>query len=119
MKLFETLKERGLVYQTTDEERVKEIINGKPTTVYVGIDPTADSLHIGHCFSLMLLRYFQEAGHHVIVVVGGATALVGDPSGKTDMRKMINENFVNDNYQKIKSLISRFIKLDGDNPGKI
>lgn len=117
--LFETLKERGLVYQTTDENRVKEILDGEPTTVYVGIDPTADSLHIGHCFSLMLLRYFQEAGHRVIVLLGGATAMIGDPSGKTDMRKMVDEKFINGNYEKIKSLIGRFIKLDGDNPGLI
>ena len=86
--LFETLKERGYVYQMSNEENVRKIVNGEPTTVYVGIDPTADSLHIGHFFSLMMIKYFQDAGHRPIVLIGGATAMVGDPSGRTDMRKM-------------------------------
>ena len=86
-RLFETLEERGYVYQMSNRENVKKIVDGEPTTVYVGIDPTADSLHIGHFFSLMMIKYFQDAGHHVIVLIGGATAMVGDPSGRTQKVK--------------------------------
>lgn len=118
-KLFETLKERGYVYQVTDEEKVRAICNGKPTTVYVGIDPTADSLHIGHFFSLMMIKYFQDAGHKVVVLVGGATALIGDPSGRTDMRKMITKEQVNHNLEEVKGIIARFLNTTGNNPGII
>jgi len=118
-KLFETLKERGYVYQMTNEENVRKILNGKPTTVYVGTDPTADSLHIGHFFSLMMLKYFQDAGHKVIVLVGGATAMVGDPSGRTDLRTMLTKDQVNHNFQQVKSLIERFVDTSGDNPATI
>ena len=118
-KLFETLKERGYVYQMTNEENVRKILNGKPTTVYVGTDPTADSLHIGHFFSLMMLKYFQDAGHKVIVLVGGATAMVGDPSGRTDLRTMLTKDQVNHNFQQVKSLIERFVNTSGDNPATI
>ena len=118
-KLFETLKERGYVYQMTNEENVRKIVNGEPTTVYVGIDPTADSLHIGHFFSLMMIKYFQDAGHRVIVLVGGATAMVGDPSGRTDLRKMLTKEQVEHNFNEVKSIIERFVKTDGENPATI
>ncbi|MEG1752076.1 MAG: tyrosine--tRNA ligase [Clostridia bacterium] len=117
-KLYESLKERGFVYQYTNEEQVKNLVNGK-TTVYVGIDPTADSLHIGHCLPLIMLKRFQDWGHKVIVLLGGATAQIGDPSGKNNMRKMIDTNFINTNLSQIKALISKFIKLDGENPAII
>ena len=109
-RLFETLQERGYVYQMSNEERVKAIVNGEPTTVYVGIDPTADSLHIGHFFSLMMIKYFQDAGHKVIVLIGGATAMVGDPSGRTDLRKMLTQEQVEHNLNEDTS---------GENPAKI
>ena len=118
-KLFEHLKERGLIYQTTNEEDVRKLIDGEPIAVYGGFDPTADSLHIGHCFSLMVLRKFQEAGHKVIILLGGATAMIGDPSGRNDMRNMVTSEFINNNFEHIKSTIGRFIKLDGDNPAII
>ncbi|MBE5746011.1 MAG: tyrosine--tRNA ligase [Clostridiales bacterium] len=118
-KLFETLKERGYVYQMSNEENVRKIANGEPTTVYVGIDPTADSLHIGHFFSLMMIKYFQDAGHKVIVLVGGATAMVGDPSGRTDLRKMLTKEQVEHNFREVKSLIERFVNTDGENPAII
>ena len=82
--LFEHLKDRGFVYQTTNEEEVKKLCNGEQITVYSGYDPTADSLHIGHFFSLLMLRKFQQAGHRVIVLLGGATAMIGDPRGRND-----------------------------------
>lgn len=117
--LFETLKERGYVYQMSDEDAVRKIVNGKPTTVYVGIDPTADSLHIGHFFSLMMIKYFQDAGHRVIVLIGGATAMVGDPSGRTDLRKMLTQKEVDHNLNEVKSIIERFVSTTGTNPAMI
>jgi len=89
--LFQILKERGYIYQITHEDKVREALNGEPITFYLGIDPTADSLHIGHFFALMMFRYLQDAGHRGILVIGGATALIGDPSGKSDMRKMLTK----------------------------
>ena len=118
--VFETLLERGYVYQSTHEEDIRESLNsGSPVTFYLGIDPTADSLHIGHFFALMMFRYLQDAGHRGILVIGGATALIGDPSGKSDMRKMLTKEQVAHNVEEVKRLASRFIKTDGDNPALI
>ena len=118
-QLFETLKERGYVYQMSNEDSVRKIVNGEPTTVYVGIDPTADSLHIGHFFSLMMIKYFQDAGHRAIVLIGGATAMVGDPSGRTDMRKMQTKEQIEHNLSEVKSIVERFVDTKGDNPAII
>ena len=94
-RLYETLKERGLLYQCTDEEGLKKLLeSGKPVTLYEGTDPTADSLHIGHCVPYCILRRFQKAGHKVIILMGGATACIGDPSGKQEMRKMLTKKQV-------------------------
>lgn len=117
--LFEVLKERGYIYQATHEDKIREALNGEPITFYLGIDPTADSLHIGHFFALMMFRYLQDAGHKGILVVGGATALIGDPSGKSDMRKMLTKEEVQHNLEEVKALAKRFIKTDGDNPATI
>lgn len=117
--IYEILKERGYIYQSTHEEEIKNLINGKPMTFYLGIDPTADSLHIGHFFALMMFRYLQEAGHKGILVIGGATALIGDPSGKSDMRKMLTKEEVNRNLEEVRLLAKRFIKTDGENPAII
>lgn len=120
MSLFKLLEERGYVYQCTNLEAVKNILNSdEPTTFYLGIDPTADSLHIGHFFALMMFRYLQDAGHRGILVIGGATALIGDPSGKSDMRKMLTKEQVAHNLEEVKTLAGRFIKTDGDNPAII
>ena len=117
---FEYLKERGYVYQATHEEQIKAILNSdKKVTFYLGIDPTADSLHIGHFFSLMMFRHLQRQGHRGILVIGGATALVGDPTGKSDMRKMMTHETVAHNVQEVKNLAARFIRTDGDNPAMI
>ncbi len=113
--LFEHLKERGFVYQTTNEEEVKKLCNGEPITLYSGYDPTADSLHIGHFFSLLMLRKFQQAGHRVIVLLGGATAMIGDPSGRNDMRNMVSKDFVTNNYEKIRATIGKAVDLEGEN----
>lgn len=114
--LFKTLTERGYIYQTTSSEEVKNLLENETCTVYFGIDPTADSLHIGHCFPFFMLKYLQEAGHKIIVLLGGATAMIGDPSGKSDMRTLVEGDFVKSNFEKIKAIVGRFLKLDGDNP---
>lgn len=117
--LYEYLKDRGLIYQTNDEQKLKEILNGKPVTFYLGIDPTADSIHLGHLCSLRTFRLLQEAGHNGILVIGGATAMVGDPSGRSDLRTMLEWEKVNENLNKVKHFSEKFIRLDGKNPAKI
>lgn len=119
MELYDFLKGRGLLYQTTDEERLKKLLNGKPITFYLGIDPTADAIHMGHLCSLRTFRFLQEAGHHGILVIGGATAMIGDPSGRTDMRNMLDKSKVEQNLKNIKKLCKKFIKTDGENPALI
>ena len=118
-KLFDILKERGYIKDLTHEKEIVDLINGKPMTFYLGIDPTADSLHIGHFFALTLFRWLQDYGHHGIILIGGATALVGDPTGKSDMRKMLSKEEVSHNKQEVKELIKRFVKTDGYNPAII
>src|SRR5574344_1605390 len=111
-KLFDILKERGYVKDLTHEKEIIDLVNGKPMTFYLGIDPTADSLHIGHFFALTLFRWLQDYGHHGIILIGGATALIGAPTGKSDMRKMLTK-------AEVKQLVKRFVKTDGDNPAII
>lgn len=119
-KAFDILKERGYVYQATDETRIKELLNSEEKqTFYLGIDPTADSLHIGHFFALTMVRRLQEMGHHPIIIVGGATALIGDPTGKKDLRKILTKEQVAYNKVEVKQLIERFVKIDGGNPAII
>lgn len=118
--LYNTLKERGLLYQCTDEEALKKMLeSGKPITLYEGTDPTADSLHIGHCVPYCILRRFQKAGHKVLLLMGGATACVGDPSGRTELRKMMTKEQISQNIEKIKNTLKVFLDFDGDNPAII
>ena len=117
--LFDILKERGYIKDLTHEKEIIDLINGEPFTFYLGIDPTADSLHIGHFFALTMFRWLQDFGHTGIILVGGATALVGDPTGKSDMRKMLSKEEVAHNKREVKELVKRFVKTDGDNPAII
>ncbi|MDR1193189.1 MAG: tyrosine--tRNA ligase [Peptococcaceae bacterium] len=118
--VFDLLKSRGYVYQCTNLAKAAELLNGdKPVTFYLGIDPTADSLHIGHFFALMMFRHLQEAGHRGILVVGGATAMIGDPSCKSDMRKMLAPEQIRHNLEEVSELAKRFIITDGANPAII
>ncbi len=114
-ELFDFLENRGLLYQTTNKEEVKKILNGKPTTFYLGIDPTANALHIGHLCSLRTFRYLQDAGHKGILVIGGATAQIGDPSGRQDMRTMISKDKVEENLNCVRNFAKKFIVTEGDN----
>lgn len=118
-KLFDILKERGYVKDLTHEREIIDLINGEPMTFYLGIDPTADSLHIGHFFALTMFRWLQDFGHHGIILIGGATALIGDPTGKSDMRKILSKEEVAHNKAEVKELVKRFVKTDGDNPAII
>ena len=118
--LFKTLTERGLLYQCTDlEELEKRLTSGEPIVLYEGTDPTADSLHIGHCVPYCILRRFQKAGHKVILLMGGATASIGDPSGRTELRKMLTKEQIDANIENIKKTLKVFLDFDGENPAII
>jgi len=113
--IYDILKSRELIKQITFEDEFKDLVNKEKVSLYFGIDPTADSMHIGHFIPLMMMSYFQKAGHRPIIVVGGGTALIGDPSGKTDMRKMLTKEDIQSNVEIIKKQISRFISFEGEN----
>ena len=118
--LYNVLKERGLLYQCTNEAKLKEVIeSGMPITLYEGTDPTMDSLHIGHCVPFCILRRFQKAGHKILILMGGATASIGDPTGKQEMRKMLSKEQIQANIDKIKSTLKVFLDFDGENPAVI
>ena len=116
---FEQLEKRGFVFQTTHLEETKKLLKEKPITFYLGIDPTADALHIGHFFGLQMARILQDCGHKCIILVGGATALIGDPTNKSDLRKMLSKEDVSRNAKEISGLIKRFVRIDGENPAII
>jgi len=109
MGVFEELQERGLIAQTTDEKEIRELINSGKAVFYIGFDPTADSLHVGHFMALCLMKRLQMAGNKPIALIGGGTAMIGDPSGKTDMRKMMTQETIQHNCECFKKQMSRFI----------
>ncbi len=113
--IYDILKERDLIKQITFEEEFKEMVKNKKTSVYLGIDPTADSIHIGHFIPLMMMSYFQQCGHRPIILIGGGTAFIGDPSGKTDMRKMLSKEDISRNVDNIIKQVSKFISFEGEN----
>ena len=109
MQIFEELKARGLLAQVTDETQTRDLINNGKATFYIGFDPTADSLHVGHFMALCLMKRLQMAGNKPIVLIGGGTAQIGDPSGRTDMRQMMTTETINHNVECFKKQMSRFI----------
>ena len=109
MGIYEELKARGLIAQVTDEDEIRELINNGKAVFYIGFDPTADSLHVGHFMTLCLMKRLQEAGNKPIALIGGGTAMVGDPSGRTDMRQMMTEETIQHNCECFKKQMSRFI----------
>ena len=109
MTLYEELTRRGLIAQVTDEQQISEMINNGKATFYIGFDPTADSLHVGHFMALCLMKRLQMAGNKPIVLIGGGTGMIGDPSGKSDMRKMMTQETVQHNCDCFKKQMSRFI----------
>ena len=109
MTLYDELVARGLIAQVTDEEEIKELINNGKATFYIGFDPTADSLHVGHFMALCLMKRLQMAGNRPIALIGGGTAMIGDPSGRTDMRQMMTKETIQHNVDCFKKQMSRFI----------
>lgn len=113
--VYDELKSRDLIKQLPFEEEFIELVKNEKISVYLGIDPTADSIHIGHFIPLMLMSYFQKHGHRPILLMGGGTAMIGDPSGKTDMRKMLTKEDIAKNIEKIKKQVSKFVSFEGEN----
>ncbi|CCZ40658.1 tyrosine--tRNA ligase [Clostridium sp. CAG:122] len=111
MELYDELVARGLIAQVTDEKEIKELINNGKATFYIGFDPTADSLHVGHFMALCLMKRLQMAGNKPIALIGGGTAMIGDPSGRTDMRQMMTVETINHNVECFKKQMSRFIEF--------
>lgn len=109
MKVYDELVARGLIAQVTDEEEIKELVNNGKAVFYIGFDPTADSLHVGHFMALCLMKRLQMAGNKPIALIGGGTAMVGDPSGRTDMRQMMTKETIQHNVECFKKQMSRFI----------
>ena len=107
--VFDILKERGLIAQTTHEEEIRELLGKEKITFYIGFDPTADSLHVGHFLQMVVMRHMQNAGHRPIALVGGGTGMVGDPSGRTDMRQMMTVETINYNCERFKKQLSSVI----------
>ncbi len=112
--VYDVLKERGFIEQSTDEDKVRELLKNEKVKFYIGFDPTADSLHVGHFMALCLMKRLQEAGNKPIVLIGGGTAMIGDPSGKTDMRKMMTPETIQHNVDCFKKQMSRFIDFSDD-----
>ena len=109
MKIYDELKARGLIAQVTDEELISDLINNGKATFYIGFDPTADSLHVGHFMALCLMKRLQMAGNRPIALIGGGTGMIGDPSGRTDMRQMMTPEIIQHNCDCFKEQMSRFI----------
>lgn len=107
--VFDVLKERGLIAQTTHEEEIRELLGKEKVTFYIGFDPTADSLHVGHFLQMVVMKHMQDHGHRPIALVGGGTGHIGDPSGRTDMRQMMTKEVIDHNCERFKEQLSRVI----------
>lgn len=114
MGIYEELQQRGLIAQVTDEKEIRELINNGGARFYIGFDPTADSLHVGHFMALCLMKRLQKAGNKPVVLLGGGTGFIGDPSGRTDMRSMMNAETIQHNCDCFLKQISRFIEFGED-----
>jgi len=119
MTLYDELVARGLIAQVTDEALIKDLINNGKATFYIGFDPTADSLHVGHFMALCLMKRLQMAGNKPIALIGGGTAMIGDPSGRTDMRKMLTKEDIEHNVACIKKQVEKFVSFEGENAAVI
>ena len=114
MKIYDELVARGLIAQVTDEEEIKELINNGKATFYIGFDPTADSLHVGHFMALCLMKRLQNAGNKPVVLLGGGTGMIGDPSGRSDLRQVLTKETIQHNIDCFKKQMSRFIDFSDD-----
>lgn len=113
--IIDELRERGLVKQTVFEDDLKKLLDSGPQCFYIGFDPTADSLHVGHFMQMIVAKRLQDAGHKPIILIGGGTAMIGDPSGRTDLRSMMTKETIRHNVECFKKQMERFIRFDGDN----
>ena len=107
--IFEELQARGLLAQLTDEDQIRDLVNNGKATFYIGFDPTADSLHVGHFMALLLMKRLQQAGNKPVALVGGGTGMIGDPSGRQDLRKVLTKETIQHNIDCFKVQMSRFI----------
>lgn len=112
--VFDVLKERGFIEQCTHEKEIRELLGKEKIKFYIGFDPTADCLHVGHFMQVIIMMYMQKYGHTPIVLLGGGTAMIGDPSGRTDMRKMMDVETIDENCRQFKKLFDRFIDFDDE-----
>ena len=112
--VYDVLKERGFIEQSTDEEKVRELLQNEKVKFYIGFDPTADCLHVGHFMQVIIMMYMQKYGHTPVVLLGGGTGFVGDPSGRTDMRQMMTPETIESNCAAFKKLFDRFLDFDED-----
>ncbi len=119
MDIIKVLEERGFIEQITHDKELREELSKGSISFYIGIDPTADSLHIGHFIALMVASYLQKAGHRPIILMGGGTAAIGDPSGRTDLRQMLTTEQLDSNVQSIKKQVEKFVSFEGENPAII
>lgn len=115
MNVLDILEQRGYIEQITDEPELRKLLANECVPFYIGFDPTADSLHVGHFVSMMVASYMQKAGHRPIILVGGGTATIGDPSGKTDMRRMMSREEINHNVECCKKQLEKFVSFEGEN----
>ena len=113
--ILDELRERGYIEQTTDDDNLKKLLDKESVSFYIGVDPTANSMHIGHFVALMVASRLQKAGHRPIILIGGGTAAIGDPSGRTDMRQMLTREILDENVRAIKKQAERFVSFEGDN----
>lgn len=112
--VFDVLKERGFIEQTTDEEKIRKLLSEEKIKFYIGFDPTADCLHVGHFMQVIIMMYMQKYGHTPVVLLGGGTGMVGDPSGRTDMRKLMGVETIDDNCRRFKKLFDAFLEFDDE-----
>ncbi|MGI6110079.1 MAG: tyrosine--tRNA ligase [Eubacteriaceae bacterium] len=114
MSVFDTLKERGYLEQCTHEDEIRELLESGPVKFYIGFDPTADSLHIGHFIQIMVMAHMQRAGHIPVALIGGGTTMIGDPSGRTDMRQVMTQERIAENGEKFKKVFEKFLTFEDD-----
>ena len=114
MSVFDTLKERGYLEQCTHEEEIRELLESGPVNFYIGFDPTADSLHIGHFIQIMVMAHMQRAGHIPVALIGGGTTMIGDPSGRSDMRQVMTQERIAQNGEMFKKVFEKFLTFEDD-----
>lgn len=111
---YDVLKERGFIEQSTNEDEIRKLLQNEKVKFYIGFDPTADCLHVGHFMQVIIMMYMQKFGHTPVVLIGGGTGMVGDPSGRTDMRKVMTIETIENNCNQFKKLFDRFLDFDDE-----